>query len=114
MYNYREALKEDIRSWMNENQEKDYDAVFEGCWIADEVTGNGSGSYTFNRQVARQYFFEDIYSDDYIFGMIQDGMCTAEEIGNRMAHSDWEWIDVSIRCYLLSEVVQEVLDEMNI
>ena len=86
---------------------------FEGCWVADEVTGNGSGSYTFSRLEARRNFFEDDDSEDYVSQMVQEGFCTAEEVGKHMASGDWEWLDVCIRCYLLGEVVQEVIDELD-
>lgn len=121
MYNYREAVKEDVKNWMDENHEPgasreeefDYDTVFEACWVADEVTGNGSGSYTFSRLEARRNFFEDDDSEDYVSQMIDEGFSTAEEVGKHMASSDWEWLDVCIRCYLLSEAVQEAIDEID-
>lgn len=121
MYNYREAVKEDVKNWMQENHqpgesmelEYDYDTVFEGCWVADEVTGNGSGSYTFSTYKARKNFFEDDNSEDYIYNMFQEGLVSLDEVGRKMACGEWEWIDVSIRCYLLSEVVSEVLEEME-
>ena len=121
MYNYREAVKEDVKDWMDENHEPgasrelefDYDTVFEGCWVDDGVTGNGSGSYTFSRLEARKNFFEDDDSEDYVHQMVQVGFCTAEDVGQHMASGDWEWLDVCIRCYLLGEVVQEVIDEID-
>lgn len=121
MYNYREAVKEDVKNWMEENHEPgaskelefDYDTVFEGCWVADEVTGNASGSYTFSRYEAKKNFFEDEDSDEYISHMIEDGFLSADELGKKIAESNWEWIDVCIRCYLLGEVVQEVIDELD-
>ena len=121
MYNYREAIKEDVKNWMDENHEPgaskelefDYDTVFEGCWVADEVTGNSSGSYTFSRCEARKNFFEDYDSEDYVSQMVQEGFCTAEEVGKRTVSGDWEWVDVCIRCYLLGEVVQEVINELD-
>ena len=100
MYNYREV-------------ESDYDTVYEACWTDDSVTGNASGSYTFSRVEARKNFFEDSESEDYIYQMVEDGFCTREDVGNWVATSDWERLDVCIRCYLLSEVVQEVIDEMD-
>ena len=121
MYNYREAVKEDVKNWMDENHEHgaskelefDYDTVFEACWVADEVTGNGSGSYTFSRLEARRNFFEDDESEDYIREMVNEGFSTLEEVGSRMASGDWEWLDVCIRCYLLGEAVQEAIDEID-
>ena len=121
MYNYREAVKEDVKNWMDEHHEPgaskeyefDFDTVYDACFVADEVTGNGSGSYTFSRQKAKENFFDDDNSEDYIQQMVQEGLVTFEEVGDRMASGDWEWIDVCIRCYLLAEVVQEVIDEID-
>ena len=121
MYNYKKAVKEDVKRWMDDNHEPgasrelefNYDNVFEGCWVSDDVTGNASGSYTFNRLQAREYFFDDPDSDEYIYQMCDEGFITQEEIGNRISSGDWEYIDVCIRCYLLSEAVQEAIDEID-
>ena len=121
MYNYREAVKADVKNWMAENHEGescyeleyDYDSIYDACWVADEVTGNGSGSYTFSRLEARRNFFEDNDSDDYIYRMCDEGFSTQEEIGKHISDGDWEWVDVLIRCYLLGEVVREVIDELD-
>ena len=45
MYNYREAIKKDVKDWMAENHEGgacyeleyDYDAIYDACFVADEV-----------------------------------------------------------------------------
>ena len=114
MYSYRKAVKEDVREWIEDNNaELDYDTIYEGCWIDDSVTGNGSGSYTFNRNGARTNFFRDLDSEDYIYNMCEEGFTTTEEVGKHIVNGDWEWIDVIIRCYLLGEVVQDVIDEME-
>ena len=121
MYSYKEAVKKDIREWMDENRdvwesEDDRDEVYEiisdAIWTADSVTGNASGSYTFNRWQARQYFFEDESTDDYIEQMINDGFVTSSDIGASIAVSDWEKIDVCIRCWLCSQCLAEILDGM--
>ena len=121
MYNYREAVKSDVLNWMDENHEFgasrelefDYDTVYDGCWADDSVTGNASGSYTFSRWTARDNFFNDTDSDDYISSMIEEGFISKEEVGNCIAESNWGKLDVFIRCWLLGEVVQEVIDEMD-
>lgn len=121
MYSYKETVKTDIKGWMDDHSEElegldrsgVYETVFEGCWDADEVTGNGSGSYTFSRSEARRNFFEDDDSEEYIYRMCEEGFCTYEEVGKHMAQSDWEWVDVSIRCFLLGTAVDEVIAEMN-
>lgn len=120
MYSYKDAVKSDVREWMDDNKDQlagldrndMYEVVYDACWVADEVTGNASGSYTFSRYDARQNFFEDEDSDEYIEQMIEDGFSTAEEIGKAVSESNWELLDVSIRCWLLCDAVNEILDEI--
>ena len=122
MYNYREAVEKDIREWMEENPElweseddmdEVYEIISEAVWTADSVTGNASGSYTFNRFRARQYFFEDENSDEYISDMINAGFIASQDFAGAVSESNWEAIDVSIRCYLVSECLSKILDEMK-
>lgn len=67
MYDYRETIKEDIKTWIDENMEagevrerieNDREGLVEelnnDLWIADSVTGNASGSYTFNSYEAEE------------------------------------------------------------
>ena len=120
MYSYKETVKSDIREWMEDNKDQWefadrhdlYEVVYDACWVADEVTGNASGSYTFSRYDARRNFFEDADSDEYISQMIEDGFSTAEEVGQKVSESNWEWLDVSIRCWLLCDCLNEILDEI--
>ena len=57
MYNYLEAMKSDImdyiRNEVNTNEfssrEELEESLNDDLWTVDSVTGNGSGSYTFNR-----------------------------------------------------------------
>ena len=50
---------------------------------------------------------------DYISDMCSEFGIDAAEIGRRFLNEDWEWFDVSIRCYLLGQAVAAVLDEME-
>ena len=86
--------------------------IYDSCWVDDSVTGNASGSYTFSRYEARQNFFNDDDSDEYISQMIEDGFMSADELGKKISESNWEYIDLSIRCWLLCDAVSDVLDEM--
>ena len=36
-----------------------------------------------------------------------------ETIGKKFLEGAWEWMDVSIRCYLLGQAISEALDEME-
>ena len=120
MYSYKEVVRSDVREWIDNNKEQiegldrpdAYEVVYDSCWVADEVTGNASGSYTFSRYEARQNFFNDDDSDDYISQMIEDGFISADELGKKVAESNWEYIDLSIRCWLLCDAVSDVLDEI--
>lgn len=113
-YNYREELKNDIRAyiadslWFNEDtpQERDYDDVYndlyEEMWVADSVTGNASGSYTFSTWRAEENL---CHNTDLIEEVIDEWGAPAK--GFKGA----EYWDVSIRCYLLGECLSAVLDE---
>ena len=67
MYNYMEALKTDITEYISDNEYylEGYDRneleehLNDLLWTCDNVTGNGSGSYTFSREDAKEYIEED-------------------------------------------------------
>lgn len=119
MYNYLEAIKEDVKQAIeNDYNPADFDSreefeekLNDELWIDDAVTGNGSGSYTFNRQQAKEYVTED--GMDYISEACREFGIEAGEIGERFIDEDWEYMDVTIRCYLLGNAISEVLDEMD-
>ena len=120
MYSYKEQVRADVREWIEYHKEQiegldrhdAYEVIYDSCWVDDSVTGNASGSYTFSRYEARQNFFNDEDSDDYIFQMIEDEFMSADELGKKISESNWEYIDLSIRCWLLCDAVTDVLDEM--
>lgn len=111
-YNYKQAVMDDIRDYILQNdihvtasnrdewEEKLNDELF----TADSVTGNGSGSYTFNTWKAEEYLCHnmDLLRDAYI--EFDKGLLFPDSA---------EEADVTIRCYLLSGCLSEVLDEME-
>ena len=119
MYDYFEAVKNDIIEYIENNVNRDdYEdreemeqALNDELWTEDSVTGNGSGSYTMSRAQAKQYFFEA--GSEYLLDMISDFGLSAEEIGKRIIAEDWEWFDVSIRCYLLVTCLSYALDDLT-
>jgi hypothetical protein len=70
-------------------------------WTADSVTGNGTGSYTMSSLKASQNLVGN-------WGLIQD---VIDEFGlpEKDKIADPEFWDVSIRCYLLSDALGEVI-----
>lgn len=112
-YNYRESVREDVMNYIKEHevkvttenryemQERLYDDMF----ISDSVTGNASGSYTFNFWQAEENLCHNM---DLLGEALSEFGCDISEL-ERGA----EVCDVIIRCYLLSEVLSEVLDEIE-
>lgn len=112
-YNYLEAMKEDIKEYIkNEITLSDFsereeleEHLNERLWTCDSVTGNGSGSYTFNTYKAEEYICHNL-----------DLLAEAcEEFGGDtdVLKNGAEACDVTIRCYLLSGAIAEVLDDME-
>jgi len=119
MYDYREAMKDDIRQAISENIDltdyrKDRDGLEEylndNLFCDDSVTGNASGSYTFNSYIAGEYVKDNI---DLCREALQMFCVEADTIAEKFLDEDWEYFDVTIRCYLLGECISSVLDEME-
>lgn len=109
MYNYREEVKQNVFDAIDsgEYDTNDYDELYDNMWIDDSITGNGSGSYTFDREQAKQYVFENMALAVEAF---KEFDCI-DKFTQNLVDNDYESIDVTIRCYLLGECLQEVLDE---
>lgn len=119
MYDYREAITEDVKQWITdeinladwtEDREGLEQQLNDDLWTADSVTGNGSGSYTFNRVQASLYVLDIM---DLLHKAIDEFATDPATVGDKFISKDWEWFDVTIRCYLLGSVISDVLDEME-
>lgn len=118
MYNYLEAMKEDVLEYINnEINLSDYEDLDEleqflndELWTVDSVTGNASGSYTFNRCQAQKYVCDNI---DELKEALDDFGTDAETITDKFLSEDWEYFDVTIRCYLLGAAISESLEEIE-
>jgi len=117
MYNYLEAVKNDVRFAINEGRVYiDYDndiddiiiSVEDALWADDEVTGNESGTYTFDKEKAKGYVSENL---DLLADAI-DAFDCREEAGKKLVYKDWEYFDVIIRLYVLSQAIREVVEEV--
>ena len=108
-YNYYENMKDDIKNYIEENYENDelldYDELYDEMFIADSVTGNGSGSYTFNTWKAEENISHNIdLAQEAYENFGYDGVKFEDGA---------EAIDVTIRCYFLGSVLQDVLEELR-
>lgn len=113
-YNYLETMKEDIRQWLEDNDWKDTykdmtreeleEKLNEDLWIEDSVTGNASGSYTFNSYEAEENIAHN-------WDLLQGALDMFGESDVNIMDKGAEWCDVTIRCSLLAQAIAEVLDE---
>lgn len=114
-YSYIEALKNDIRQYMEDNEsylnytdrEDLEEQLNDLLWTADSVTGNASGSYTFNRAEAKEYVMDNMPLAVDAFREFDQ----IEKFADYIANEEYEAIDVTIRCFLLGQVLYEVLEE---
>lgn len=112
-YNYLEAVTADVLNYINENgitvtaenREEVEQQLNDELFCDDSVTGNASGSYTFNRYEAEGYICHNL---DLLAEAI-------EEFGGNMdvLKDGAEACDVTIRCYLLGQAIAAALDEVE-
>lgn len=117
MYDYREAMHEDIKEAIEEEnyysieelkemgRDEAFNELYDKLWVDDSVTGNASGSYTFSTYKAEENICHNM---DLLGEALTEFGCGADYLINNGA----EACDVTIRCYLLSEILFDVLDEM--
>lgn len=110
MYNYLENIKSDILDYVKEEKEylkgKDLEELYEDMFISDSITGNASGSYYCNAWKAEEAL---VHNWDLLVEALE--MFGYEEGFNAMEKGA-EWCDVTIRCYLLGQALEEVKEEV--
>lgn len=114
-YNYLEAVKEDVKEYIeNEINFSDFDSVEELeeklneiLWVEDSITGNTSGSYYCNAWKA-----EEALSHNW--DLLAEALREFGEDRTNILEKGAEAMDVTIRCYLLSQAISEVIEEEDI
>lgn len=113
-YNYHRSMYEDIKDYIEneieisewvDNRDGLEEHLNDVLWCEDSVTGNASGSYTFNTYRAEEYICHNL---DILADALDEW-----EIDENPFKKGAEWCDVTIRCYLLSSVIADVLDDME-
>ena len=116
-YNYMESITADVLEYIRttyteeEIKEKleDRDAweeeLNDDLWAFDPVTGNASGSYTFNSWKAEEYIAHNL-------DLLAEAMAEFGDDSNALKNGA-EWCDVTIRCYLLGSAISEALDSIE-
>lgn len=115
MYDYREAMTEDVKEWIKENidltewtedREGLEQQLNDDLWTEDSITGNASGSYYCNSYNAEE-------SIAHNWDLLNEALDTFGQNNINVIEKGAEWADVTIRCYLLGFVISDVLDEME-
>lgn len=111
-YDYFAAVKEDVKNFLENNIDlkkfKDRDDLVDylndKLWTIDSVTGNGSGSYTFSAWEAEENLCGNW---ELLAEAMEEFGCAIDKLKEGP-----EWADVTIRCYLLSQAIEEVVPAM--
>ena len=113
-YNYVLAMEDDIRNYIEnecdlmdyEDMDDAYNVLYDELWMDDSVTGNASGSYTFNTYKAEEYLCHNM---DLLINACDE---FGQSLGDAVERGA-EYCDVTIRCHLLSSVLYDVLENLN-
>lgn len=117
-YDYREAMKADILEQLSDNEWKwgpgqfpDKDTFVEqmtDClWADDDVTGNGpAGEYT-DAATSKN----NVLANEDLLKEALQLFCDEATLIQHLF--DWTYYDVTIRCYLLNEVLYDLAGELE-
>lgn len=110
-YDYREAVRADIGSFIKDNgidvssfDDNDWDELYDMLFLSDSVTGNASGSYTFNKWEAEENLCHNL---DLLAEACDEFGCKPDIL------EDAEGCDVTVRCYLLSECLGQYRNDIE-
>ena len=118
-YDYRETVRNDVieqvkdgykenslRIYKEEGREALEEYLNNELWVDDQVTGNASGSYTFNTWKAEEIFCHNM--------SLLEEACDefGQDVGEAVKRGA-EYCDVTIRCYLLGSAISEAIDELE-
>lgn len=113
-YNYLESVTKDAKNWLIQNYDtefiinsEDYSTYYEEMIDDDNVTGNASGSYTYNRWEAE----ENLCHNYHLL------VKAADYFGYNEIPKEWienaETADVILRTYYLCEAIYNAIEEIK-
>lgn len=114
-YNYLEAVTSDVLDYIKEeinldewkgNRDGLEEKLNDELWTVDSVTGNASGSYTFNTWEAEENLAHN-------WDLLAEALDEFGRDGTDVLKQGAEAMDVTIRCYLLGQAIGEALDELE-
>lgn len=123
-YDYRKALRADIEHFIFEEYSNEdivcaafavdfgdnpvAETMYDALFLADDVTGNGSGSYTFSTYKAQKNLCGNL---DLLAEALEEIDADAGFYKSCLLNP--EKADVVIRCYLLPKMLSDVLADLN-
>ena len=117
-YNYLEAVTSDVKDAVYERYTKKEirenlesrnrfeQELQDDLWDEDSVTGNASGSYTFNAYEAEENICHNL-------DLLGEALSEFGYEADYMQENGAEACDVTIRCYLLGQAISAALDEIE-
>lgn len=91
----------------NEDGVFEYDTLYDTMFIDDAITGNASGSFTFNTFKAKEYVIDNMSEVVEAFREYGD----LQRFANLLEAEDYETIDVITRCYYLGDALNAYMDD---
>ena len=104
-YNYYENVLEDVKEALKKTDERDYQTLYDDFFIDDSITGNGSGSYYCNSWKAEEALAHNL-------DLLAEALEYFGDDTNYLEKGA-EACDVTIRCYLLGQALQEALKDLE-
>lgn len=114
-YNYRRVITDNIKSWIQMHDlsnigEDIYEYLNEELWYLDCITGNGAYWYD-NEEKCEEYICHNL---DLVFEACNEFCINIDTIRKYMKQNAIaRYLDCTIRCYLLSECIDNALKELN-
>lgn len=120
MSDYRTEVREAIEQYLEDNEYfinmADFDTaedfaewLNDTLWTEDSVTGNASGSFTFNSYEAKEKVFADM---ETVTEALKEFCCgQSEEVADAFLNERWEFLDVTARCYVLGECIADYISD---
>lgn len=120
-YDYYQEVKDSVLDALD--QDYDYDPekfdemdddeleeyVNDEYFVRDEVTGNASGSYFFSNAKSKEAVEDN-------FDLLKEAVSefdAKDTLADKFMDDEWEWMDVSIRCYVLGQVANKAVKEFR-
>lgn len=109
-YDYLQAVIEDVRYYIKNEEIKaseytreEFEELLDSeCWDSDCVTGNASGSYYCNAWKAEEALCHN-------WDLLEEALQCFGDDSNPIEKGA-EWCDVTIRCYMLHEAINYVIE----